>query len=252
MKWYLVDSGDADGEKNMAVDLAMINVAKRGTPILRIYGWNPPAFSIGKFQKMEEINSDFLRKKGYSIVRRPSGGRAVLHHDEVTYAVALPEYMLFKSVIRTYLELSKALVEGLNTMGLKCEIARKRSKERYTDFAACFATTSIHEIMINGKKFVGSAQTRKDGMILQHGSIPMKCHFEEYANCFSLSHSLMEILEERLKNSTTCTLEHKKLDLDDVKHAVIKGFEKVFKAEFVPFKDEFNWRKYVSDVKIWV
>ena len=251
MKWYLVDSAEMNGEENMAIDLAMMDVAKEGTPILRLYGWNPPALSIGKFQRMEEINRDYVRRKKYSIVRRPSGGRAVLHQDEVTYAVAVPEHMLFKSVIRTYLELSKALVEGLNMMGLGCEIARERSKERYTDFAACFATTSIHEIMIDGKKLVGSAQTRKDGIILQHGSIPMRCHFEEYASCFSLTHNRVEALKERLESSTTCVLEHKNLSFEDVKRAVINGFEKMFKAEFVPFKDEFDWEKYVPDVKIW-
>lgn len=251
MKWYLVDSGEMNGEENMATDLAMMDVAKEGTPILRLYGWNPPSLSLGKFQRAEEINFDYLREKGYSVVRRPSGGRAVLHQDEVTYAVTVPEHMLFKSVIRSYLEISRALVEGLNAMGLRCKIAREHSKERYTDFAACFATTSIHEIMIDGRKLVGSAQTRKDGVILQHGSIPMKCHFEEYANCFSLLHDHSEDLKKRLENSTTCVLEHKSLNFEDVKRAIIIGFEKVLEVKFVPFDDEFDWKKYVTDVKVW-
>ncbi len=251
MKWYVVDSGEMNAEENMATDLVMMEAAKADAAILRLYEWNPPALSLGKFQKAEEINSDYLKSKGYSVVRRPSGGRAVLHKDEVTYAFVAPEHVLFKSVIRTYLEISRALVEGLNTTGLECEISREHSKEHYSDFAACFATTSIHEIMIDGKKLVGSAQTRKNGIILQHGSIPMKCHFDEYVNCFSLTHDRKEDLKKRLENSTTCVLEHKKLSFEDVKRAVVRGFEKKFNAEFVPLRDEFDWKKYVPDVRIW-
>ncbi len=235
----------------MSIDLAMMDTVQNGTPILRLYEWDIPTLSLGKFQNLDEINVDYLKKMGFGLVRRPSGGRAVLHYDELTYAVAVPESMMPKSIIKTYLEISKALVKGLNAIGLNCEIAKEHVKERYTKFAACFATTSLHEITIDSKKFIGSAQTRRNGVVLQHGSIPMKCHFNEYANSFKTTQEQVKILAKRLEKSTTCVSKHVNVGIEDVKNAVINGFCSVFGAEFVPFYEEIDWKKHVMDVKIW-
>ena len=235
----------------MSTDMAMMNIAQIGTPILRLYGWSVPTLSIGKFQNIEEINIDYLKEMNFGLVRRPSGGRAVFHCDELTYAVALPEFMVSRSVIKTYLEISKAIVKGLNEIGLNCEIARERAKERYTKFAACFATTSLHEVISNGKKLVGSAQVRKNGVVLQHGSIPMKCHFVEYANSFRMTRAQREKLITRLEKSTTCVSKCLNVEFEDVKDAIVTAFHTTFDAGFVPFRKKINWEKYVADVKVW-
>lgn len=251
MKWYLIDDGAFDGERNMSIDLAMMNIAQKGIPILRLYEWSTPTLSLGKFQDLDEINVDYLKKMGFGLVKRPSGGRAVLHYDELTYAVVAPESMMPKNIMMTYLEISKALIKGLNTIGLNCEIAKEHPKERYTKFAACFATTSLHEITIDNKKFIGSAQTRGNGVLLQHGSIPMKCHFNEYANSFKITQEQVKILVKRLEKTTTCVSEHINVGIEDVKNAVINGFRSVFCAEFVSFYEKIYWKKHVMDVKIW-
>ncbi len=247
----MINHGAFDGERNMSTDLAMMDIARNGIPILRLYEWSVPTLSLGKFQNPDEINVDYLKKMKFGFVKRPSGGRAVLHYDDLTYAVAVPEYMMPKGVMRTYLEISRALVKGLREVGLDCEIAKERSEERYTKFAACFATTSIHEVTIEGKKLIGSAQTRKNGVVLQHGSIPMKCHFTEYSNSFKITEDQTKMLEKRLRKTTTCISEYASVGTVDVKDAIIKGFRDTFDTEFVPFNEEIDWKKHVVDVKIW-
>lgn len=250
MKWYLIDSGFFNGEKNMAYDLAMMDFAKRGNAILRLYGWHPPALSLGKFQKLESVDVGNVRKQGFDLVRRPSGGRAVLHMDEVTYAFAVPESFLPKSVLKSYMEISQALISGLKKLGLEVYMAQ-RTNDRYTDFAACFATTSLHEIMVDGKKLIGSAQTRKNGVVLQHGSIPMLSHIDEYVKCFNLNEKDREILKKRLYRKTTCVLEHVQVKEDDVKKAILHGFSEKFGVEFSPLNEGLEWEKHVMEVKLW-
>ncbi len=251
MKWYIMNYKVSSGVENMARDLAMMEIAKKGDAALRLYGWKVPTLSLGKFQKLEEINVKVVEEQGFEMVRRPSGGRAVLHMDELTYAVVLPEAYLSKSVIKSYMEISKALVNGLKELGLNVYMARERSKERYTDFAACFATTSLHEIMIDGKKLVGSAQTRKDGVILQHGSIPLHSHIEEYVKCFNLDDSKADLLKRRLADKTTCIFDHIQTNVQKVRTAILYGFSKTFNTQLVPFLNELEWKKYVTEVKIW-
>jgi lipoate-protein ligase A len=251
MNWYFMDSGPLSGEENMALDLAMMEVAREGNVLLRMYSWKPPTLSLGKFQKLDDINVEMVRNQGFDMVRRPSGGRAVLHMDEVTYAIALPEEYLSKSVLRSYMEISTALVVGLKKLGLDVYMMRERSKERYTDFAACFATTALHEVMIDGKKLIGSAQTRKEGAILQHGSIPIHSHIEEYVNCFELDEREKQLLKKRLSQKTTSISEHTHANNDEVKAAILKGFSEKFDVNFTHFNRELSWEKYVLDVKIW-
>ncbi|WP_051962577.1 lipoate--protein ligase family protein [Mesoaciditoga lauensis] len=253
MKWLFWNSGSLSGEKNMALDLAMTERAKYENVILRLYGWNPPALSLGKFQKVDEINLESVKEQGFDIVRRPSGGRAVLHIDELTYAIAIPQSLVSKSVLRSYMEISQALVIGLKKLGLDVYMARERSNERYTDFAACFATTALHEVMIEGKKLIGSAQVRRDGVVLQHGSIPLHSHIEEYVRCFKLSSESAELLKKRLYQKTTSISEYIKVKRNDVVKAILEGFSERFGIDFIPAKgviDELDWEKYVREVKV--
>jgi|YelNatPaOPRAMG01_1025707.scaffolds.fasta_scaffold05095_5 lipoate-protein ligase A len=249
MIWNLVDSGAMDGFKNMAYDLGLLSNVK-DIPILRFYEWNPPALSIGRFQNTKDINFSYLKDHNFDLVRRPSGGRAVLHHDELTYSIVLPASMSSKSVTEVYLFISQAIVEGLKSAGLKCEISQDK-KENYSRFSACFAVSSIYEIVLDGKKLVGSAQVRRDGKILQHGSIPVISHVEEYANCFSLDEIEREKLLIKLNSSMTSVGEYLNLTIGELKEFIKSGFQKILNVDFRPLQISFDVDEYVQEAKVW-
>jgi lipoate-protein ligase A len=161
----------------MAVDEAMLIALAEGRvpPTLRFYGWNPAALSIGYFQKVAEINREALEHAGYGFVRRPTGGRAVLHADELTYCLVIPEGhpLMPSSVLDAYRVICLGLLEGYRLLGvpayLQEPVNTRADKERWSP--ACFDLPSSYELMVAGRKAAGSAQTRQRGVILQHGAI---------------------------------------------------------------------------------
>ena len=162
----------------MAIDEAIAVAHGRGEvpPTLRFYGWNPPAVSIGYFQSMlEEVDLDAVRAGGYGYVRRPTGGRLIFHHMELTYSVVIREELLPGGVVETYREISQGLLAGMAELGAPAELSGGDRDPRRADpdgfHTACFDTASAYELQIGGRKVAGSAQTRRDGVILQHGSI---------------------------------------------------------------------------------
>jgi len=210
--WRLLGTGLADGATNMAIDEAILWAVAEGKspPTLRFYGWQPPCLSIGYSQSMEdEVNVDRCREAGIDIVRRPTGGRAILHADELTYSVVAPqaEPRVTGGVIESYRRLSAGLVAGLRVLGVDVSQAltptppeprsrgageqRSKGVGEHRDCspspphpctpaplgegesAACFDAPSSYEITVDGKKLVGSAQVRKRGVVLQHGSLPL-------------------------------------------------------------------------------
>lgn len=178
-RWRLLVTGFASGPANMAIDEAIAEAHARGLvpPTLRFYGWTPAAVSIGYFQKMaEEVDLAACRELRIDYVRRPTGGRAVLHDDELTYSVVISESLLLGDVIQTYRVLSQGLLAGMRSLGANAEMVSlegqtAQEKLEAMSSAACFNSPSWYEVVVGGKKIVGSAQTRKEGMILQHGSI---------------------------------------------------------------------------------
>ena len=179
--WRLVRSGHSDGYTNMALDEAIMWAVGKGTapPTLRFYGWQPPAVSLGYFQELEEsIDRGEIHKRGWGLVRRPTGGRAILHDDEVTYSVCLPQQLLPQgdSVVQSYRELSRGIEAGLQLLGVAAELGAKHDQQKRTGRrqpVICFAQTARVDMTVAGRKIVGSAQVRRDGIILQHGSIPL-------------------------------------------------------------------------------
>jgi lipoate-protein ligase A len=175
--WRLLQTDLADGATNMAMDEAILWAVAEGEsrPTLRFYGWQPPCLSIGYSQSMEgEVDVDRCREVGVDFVRRPTGGRSILHADELTYSVVAPqaEPRVAGGVIESYRRLSMGLVAGLRTLGLavaQVEVANNKGES-----AACFDAPSSYEIAVGGKKLVGSAQVRKKNMVLQHGSLPLE------------------------------------------------------------------------------
>lgn len=186
--WRLLLDGHATAAHNMAVDEALLIHHARGEtpPTLRLYGWRPAAVSIGFFQPhRREVDLAACAAEGLGFVRRPTGGRAVLHDAEVTYAVVIGQGALPGTVSETYRVISHGLRAGLEALGLAVGLAPKRTRlqrdgrdsaaalDAMGGSPACFDSPSDYELMAGGKKVVGSAQMRRDGVILQHGSILM-------------------------------------------------------------------------------
>jgi lipoyl(octanoyl) transferase len=174
--WRLMVDAPANGAWNMAVDEVLLDGVAAGTapPTLRFYGWTPLCLSLGYFQPFDAVDLDGCRALGVDIVRRPTGGRAILHDREVTYSVVLPASMLGHDggVLPSYHRLSLALRDGLRRLGVPATLAPATAAPTTALHGpACFDRPSAHEILLNGRKLVGSAQVRRNGAILQHGSI---------------------------------------------------------------------------------
>jgi lipoate-protein ligase A len=180
MIWQFRNTGYRTGAENMKYDeqLAQALLASDHPFVLRVYGWKPPAISLGWHQKFEDIDLEKCSREGIDVVRRPTGGRAILHSDEVTYSVVLVASQ--KSVLSVYQRISESLVRGLRELG--ADVALEKSQPHFPSLyrspsaVACFASVARYEIHIGGRKLVGSAQrrfARPDGqeVVLQHGSI---------------------------------------------------------------------------------
>ncbi|HMN30335.1 MAG TPA: biotin/lipoate A/B protein ligase family protein [Caldilineaceae bacterium] len=176
--WRLIVEDEArTGAANMAIDQAMAIACAAGEspPPLRFYRWQPPAVSLGRHQALAEIDLAAAAERGYDVVRRSTGGRAILHTDELTYAVAAPadEPRVRGGVMDAYLRLSNALLAGLQELGLAADKAAGTVRTGRDVSAACFEVPSAYEITAGGRKLIGSAQSRRSRYVLQHGSLPL-------------------------------------------------------------------------------
>ncbi len=176
--WRYLDSGRACGADNMAEDERLLVEAARGDvpPVLRFYGWAPPAVSLGRFQEAgTAVDADACARHGIDIVRRITGGRAVLHDRELTYSIISPQGTepFPNDVLGTYKIIAAGLLAGLRSLGVQAEMVSRpaRPAKKARAEAACFASPSWYEITARGRKIVGSAQRRVSGAFLQHGSI---------------------------------------------------------------------------------
>jgi len=177
--WRLVRTAPAAGAWNMAVDEAILEAAgqKAVLPTLRLYAWSPPCLSLGFAQPVKDVDLAALERRGWQLVRRPTGGRAILHTDELTYAVIAPndEPRLAGGVLNSYSRLSGALLNALERLHLQARADKEYSSKLGTQAggAVCFEVPSNYEITVDGKKLVGSAQARRKEGVLQHGSLPL-------------------------------------------------------------------------------
>ena len=176
--WRLViEESPRSGAANMAVDEAIAAAAAAGTvpPTLRFYRWHLPTVSLGRHQKLADVDEVQIAARGYDLVRRTTGGRAILHSDELTYSVGGPieEPHMAGGVMDAYLRFSNGLLSGLAALGLVAETASGRTRAARDLSAACFEAPSAYEITAGGLKLMGSAQSRRKGYVLQHGSLPL-------------------------------------------------------------------------------
>jgi len=168
-----IDVTGRSGAQNMALDTALLAEAQcSGRAFLRLYRFNPPCLSFGRHEPARSrYDRAAIARLGLDVVRRPTGGRAVWHEHEVTYAVAAP-IVAFGSLREAYRAIHATLTAALRTVGANATLAPDRPTVRPSDRpAACFATSAGGEVLVDGRKLVGSAQLREGGALLQHGSI---------------------------------------------------------------------------------
>ena len=162
------------GSENMRIDNELLEMSisnQSTTPVFRLYGWSPACISLGKNQEDSFIDKLFLKDTGIDLVRRLTGGRALLHDDEITYSYVCPVSYLKhgENVVKSYIEISQILIDKFAKIGIKLDFGGK--KEVNTKFDYCMLISTGADLCYEGKRLIGSAQCRKHGYILQHGSI---------------------------------------------------------------------------------
>ncbi len=170
--WTLaIDGRGRAGPENMAIDVALLREAQAGRAALRLYRWSPPCLSFGRNEPaLSRYDCGRIAERGLATVRRPTGGRAVWHEDEVTYAVAAPRDH-FGSLPEAYLAIHRMLSRALVRLGVPVTLAARRGRAPAPGAGACFASPVGGEIVAGHGKLVGSAQVRQGTAFLQHGSI---------------------------------------------------------------------------------
>lgn len=238
MKWYFTDTGFNDGQFNMQFDIELTKRIKDDECILRLYRWKPYCISLGANQNLSEINFDKAKSDGIDVVKRPTGGRAIFHSEELTYSVVFPLSLKY-SVREIYNQINIALKKGLEIFNP--ELKKIELENRQVDFknfykkdisSICFAISSTYEINYKGKKLVGSAQRKIGNLVLQHGSILIGDYHLKIVDYLNLeSNRLQEILTE-LKD-TTIDLKNiikENIDISFLSKSIKDGFEEHFQT----------------------
>jgi len=176
--WRVIIQRAADGPTNMAIDEAIAEAVGAGLvpPTLRFYAWEPACLSLGYSQPVTDVDFDRLNRQGWDVVRRLTGGRAILHVDELTYSVVAPvnEPRVEGGVVESYRRLSRGLLAGLERVGASVHAEKSTDGEAHSfKGPVCFEVPSDYEITVQGRKLLGSAQTRRNGIVLQHGALPL-------------------------------------------------------------------------------
>ncbi|HEE8887912.1 TPA: lipoate--protein ligase family protein [Staphylococcus aureus] len=235
--WNFINTGSKDPYYNMAMDEALLNFVSRGEidPVIRFYTWNPATLSIGYFQRLQkEIDIDKVKEKGFGLVRRQTGGRGVLHDKELTYSVIVPESHpdMPSTVTEAYRVISQGLLEGFKNLGFNTYFAvpktpEERQKLKQPRSSVGFDAPSWYELVVEGRKIAGSAQTRQKGVILQHGSILQDIDIDELFDMFIYKN-------ERLKLKMKEAFVEKAVAINDIsdKHITISQMEEAFEKGF--------------------
>ena len=223
MNGYFIPYKVNTGEYNMEYDKHLLEYSIEKNlkePIFRLYGWSPACISLGRNQSDEHINKDFCNKNNIDIVRRLTGGRALLHDNELTYSFVCPIEFLKngETVIQSYKEISGALALGLKKLGLNAEFPIE--KKAHTNFEYCMSLATGADLSIDNKKIIGSAQFRKQGYILQHGSIMFDYDEQKLENIFG-----EKPLTEKI---TTINNINPKIKLEELCLALKRGVEEFF------------------------
>lgn len=256
-KWRLILSKPAPGAWNMALDEAILfaTANKKTPPTLRLYDWQTATLSIGFAQPSTDVDMSALAKANWELVRRPTGGRAILHVDELTYALTAPQDdpLLSGSLLESYRKISQALLAGLAELKVTAVGNKTYLNETVGNNSnpVCFETPSNYEITANDKKLIGSAQARKYAGILQHGSLPIKGDITRITTVLRYPSNNDRVAAAEKLTLRAATLEELlgyPPDWDSVAQAIIAGFEREFGVTLHPGQPTDEERKMAEEL----
>jgi len=240
MKWRFIDTGFNTGKFNMDFDFELVNNFAFDSPVLRVYRWKPYCISLGANQDFNSINTNKTASVGLDIVKRPTGGRAILHSEELTYSVVYP-VPDNNSPKRMYREINLALKNGLKYYNSILEnIELEHSQPHFPSFykdkksMLCFAVSAMNELNYKGKKVVGSAQRKIGTVMLQHGSILCGSYHKKIVDYLNLPSDKLEEINIEIEQTTTDleTILGEKINYKRLADSIKKGFEYHFKIKF--------------------
>ena len=258
--WRFIDSGPCNAAYNMALDETIASLVRKEDmpPALRLYGWYTPSVSIGCFQKISDVDISYCTEKNIPIVRRPTGGRAIFHTQEITYSfsVKTKSGLFSKGLLDSYKKISTALGLALSKTGFTPELkilretARSSPSDHSSKSPLCFKSISYGEVSVNNNKIIGSAQKRWPGGLLQQGSIPLS--IDKYGTS--------RIFRIRSDNSMMGSFKglndiSPDLHIDSIKNAIRISFEETFDVKLIlsspshkeiSLAQELEARKYLS------
>jgi lipoate-protein ligase A len=241
--WRLLLHPPDRGTWNMAVDEAILEEVGLGSspPTLRLYAWTPPCLSLGFSQTSANVDKAALNQNGWDLVRRPTGGKAILHTDELTYAVTAPlqEPNVGGGLLKSYHSIAQPLMEALRLLGLHPESEKNDNLTPATrpQEPVCFEVPSHYEITIQGKKLIGSAQARRKEALLQHGSVPLGGDLTRITRAFHYPDDSFRQKAARRLLEHAATLETflgYALTWEDASKSLISAFQSTFKIQLSP------------------
>ena len=230
--WRYLITPAARGAWNMAVDEAVLEHIRCGEslPTLRLYAWDPACLSLGHSQPFADMDRARIQARGWEVVRRATGGRAILHTDELTYSVigSAKDPVLAGGVLESYNRIAQALLLAIKNLGLPVEIKEGRTNDNIMPNPICFEVPSTYEITVSGKKLIGSAQARKKEGVLQHGSLPLTgdltriCQALVFANEEARENAAQRL---RVRATTVETALGRAVSWDTAAQAFVRAFE---------------------------
>ncbi|MBZ0199399.1 MAG: hypothetical protein K8H86_06000 [Ignavibacteriaceae bacterium] len=242
MIWRFQNTGVNTGRFNMDYDLQLAEECRTGEAALRLYRWVPYCISLGANQPVENINIKKAEDDGLDIVKRPTGGRAVLHSEELTYSVIYP-IGGDTSAHNVYHQINMALAKGLTIYddmlaSVDLENIQPDFLTHYKNnnaSALCFAMPAKSELKLSGRKLVGSAQRKLNNVILQHGSILTGKFHRRLVNYLNLPGDEIEKIEAEIKQKTIEleSILNKEVDFESLSSSIKEGFENYFDISFV-------------------
>lgn len=236
MSWRFIPYFCFDAAMNMAIDEYLLEAHLSGKipPTLRLYGFDPPAITIGRNQFFPEEAIQRGRERGFAVARRPTGGRAVLHHKDITYAFIGseighgPDGVLEASVTGAYKQISGGLQAAFDRFGLRADLGQANSA--YRDLSDCFLATTQADLHIDGLKLAGSAQLRRRTAVLQHGSIPLSL---EQGLMQEILSGVSEDRQSYRRHANLFQLAGRSIPISELEEAFKSGFEQAFSIELL-------------------
>ncbi len=244
MRWYYINTGFHSGKFNMALDIRLAKQCKTDEAVLRLYRWKPYCISLGANQNFDSIDITKTENDNIDLVKRPTGGKAILHAEELTYSVVMPIYKN-TSVRKIYNEINMALADGLKKYDSKLNFVELenlqpdfRSFYKEEKSAVCFAVPAKSELKFEGKKLAGSAQRKMGNVVLQHGSILCGEFHKKIINYLNISAKEKSALISLLNSTVDIyNITGKYVDYNILCNSIVEGFESHFQNGFESILD---------------